>query len=307
MKKVLTLLAVAFGLILGPFPDAAVAGAKDDTRTTHNSAGKKTPKQAASKKASGKNPLLRSASVLVTDLSSGKVLYEKNADAVLPIASITKLMTAMVVLDAKQGLNDMLTVTTDDIDTIKKSYSRLSIGTKLSRNNMLRLALMASENRAASALSRHYPGGRKAFVRAMNNKARWLGLKETRFTEATGLSSANVSSAHDLARLVAAAHKYPLIRKFTTTHEYTVAVQHQKQTFRNTNKLVRNSNWDISLSKTGYIKEAGRCLVMQAKLAHRHTIIVLLDSQGSLTRIGDANRIRSWIEHATMKQRDSAG
>lgn len=308
MKRVFILLIAAFWLILGPFAGAAVAGSKDKALATPSSDSKKTgSKGPASWKTMVKDPLLRSASVLVTDLSSGKVLYEKNADAVLPIASITKLMTAMVVIDAKQGLNDMLTVTSDDIDTIKGSYSRLSIGTKLSRNNMLRLALMASENRAASALSRHYPGGSKAFVTAMNRKARTLGLRETHFEEATGLNSANVSSAHDLARLVAAANKYPLIRKFTTTPKYTVAIQRQQQTFRNTNKLVRNSNWDISLSKTGYIKEAGRCLVMQAKLAHRHTIIVLLDSQGTLTRIGDANRIRSWIEHATMKQRDSAG
>ncbi len=301
MKKVFILLIAAYGLIFVPVTGDAVAGAKDQT-ASHNT----TANKIASKKPA-RDPKLRSASVLVTNPANGKVLYAKNADAVVPIASISKLMTAMVVLDAKQSMSGTLTVTTADIDTIKGSHSRLAVGSKLSRRNMLRLALMASENRAASALSRHYPGGRRAFVAAMNKKAHALGLRDTHFKEPTGLSSANVSSAHDLARMVAAAHRYPLIRKYTTTPKYTVTLQHKKQTFRNTNKLVRNPNWDISLSKTGYIKEAGRCLVMQAKLAHRPTIIVLLDSQGTLTRIGDANRIRRWIEHATKGQRGSAG
>lgn len=305
MNKALIQLIVAFGLIFGSFAGNAAADLRDDMLTSIKSSDKKAPKRQAYQSKWTKNPHLRSASVFVTDLSSGKVLYEKNADAVVPIASISKLMTAMVVLDAKQKMSAKLTVTKDDIDTIKGTHSRLKIGARLSRRNMLRLALMASENRATSALSRNYPGGRKAFVAAMNRKARALGLKETHFEEPTGLSSANVSCAHDLARLVAAAHKYSTIRKFTTTPKYTVTLRGKKETFRNTNKLVRKSNWDISLSKTGYIKEAGRCLVMRAKVANRPTIIVLLDSQGSLTRIADAKRIRYWIEHAPIRQRHS--
>ncbi len=308
MQKGFILLILSFGLVFDPLACDAVADLRDDILAAHNStAGKATPEKPASQKKWTKNPGLHSASVFVTDPSSGKVLYEKNADAVVPIASISKLMTAMVVLDAKLKLGEKLTVTQDDIDTIKNTHSRLNIGTKLSRKDMLCLALMASENRAASALSRHYPGGRKAFVAAMNKKAKELKLKETHFEEATGLNSANVSSAHDLAHMVAAAHKYPLIRKFTTTPKYTLTLNSKEETFRNTNKLVRKSNWDISLSKTGYIKEAGRCLVMHAKVANRPTIIVLLDSQGSLTRIGDANRIRYWIEHAPKRHIGHAG
>lgn len=307
MKRTFIPLFAAFGLISGLLAGNAIAGLKDELHAAHKSTTEKTaPKKSASRKATARNPRLRSASVLVTNPANGKVIYSKNADMVVPIASISKLMTAMVVLDAKQGMSETLTVTNDDIDTIKGTHSRLAIGTKLNRRNMLCLALMASENRAASALSRHYPGGQKSFVAAMNKKARALGLKDTHFEEPTGLNSANVSSARDLARMVAAAHKYSLIRKYTTTPKYTITLGGKKETFRNTNKLVRNSNWDISLSKTGYISEAGRCLVMQAKVAHRPTIIVLLDSQGTMTRIGDANRIRQWIEHSP-KHRNSAG
>ncbi len=307
MKKGFILFFVAFWLVAGNAVDA-VAVTIDQTLLEHSStAAKKTTKKAASKKKWTKNPKVRSASVFVIDPATSKVLYEKNADAVVPIASITKLMTAMVVLDAKQKMSEKLTVTTKDKDTLKKTGSRLKVGTKLSRKNMLCLTLMASENRAASALSRHYPGGRKAFVAAMNKKAKELGLKETHFKEPTGLNWKNVSSAHDLAKLVAAAHKYKLIRKFTTRAKHSVTLQGKRETFRNTNKLVRKSNWKISLSKTGYIKEAGRCLVMQAKVANRPTIIVLLDSQGSKTRIGDAKRIRYWIEHAPKGQLNRAG
>jgi D-alanyl-D-alanine endopeptidase (penicillin-binding protein 7) len=245
----------------------------------------------------GQDPVLRSASALVVDQSNGAVLFEKNANAVLPIASISKLMTAMVVLDSKPGLNDPLTIEHDDVDMLKGSRSHLRIGAQLTREDMLRLALMASENRAASALSRNYPGGREAFVVAMNNKARALGLTETHFEDPTGLTSANVSSARDLTRLVAAAHEYPLIREFTTTPEYEVTVAGRPRMFHNTNRLVGSAEWNIGLSKTGYISEAGKCLVMQAWVNNRPTIIVLLDSAGKLTRIGDANRIRRWIEH----------
>ncbi len=292
MRKAFILLMVACGIVFGSCAGVAVAGLKNDVI----SAQKQAPSKNTSSKKT-KDPQLKSASVLVTDPTNGKVLYAKNADAVMPIASITKLMTAMVVLDAKQDMSEKLSITKEDLDTIKHTGSRLTVGTKLSRKDMLRLALMSSENRAASALSRHYPGGCKAFIAAMNKKAQALKLRHTHFKEPTGLSSSNVSSAHDLAHMVAAAHRYKLIRKFTTTPQHTVTLNRKKELFRNTNKLVRKSNWDISLSKTGYIKEAGRCLVMQAKVANRPTIIVLLDSQGTMTRIGDANRIRNWIEH----------
>ena len=244
----------------------------------------------------GPVPKLSSGSVAVIDQATGNVLYEKNANAVVPIASITKLMTAMVALDAQPSLSETLTISSEDLDTIKGTHSRLALGTQLSREEMLRLALMSSENRAASALSRHYPGGRSAFVAAMNAKARILGMTDTHFSDPTGLTPENVSSARDLARLVDAAHHYPLIREFSTSDEYQVAVRGRPQMFHNTNALVKSDKWTIGLSKTGYISEAGKCLVMQAWLDNKPTIIVLLDSWGRLTRIGDANRIKRWVE-----------
>jgi D-alanyl-D-alanine endopeptidase (penicillin-binding protein 7) len=254
-----------------------------------------------------RNPVIQSSSALVADQASGSVLFEKNAGAVVPIASITKLMTAMVALDAKPSLAETLTIDEEDVDTLKGTRSRLRVGTQLSREEMLRLALMASENRAASALSRHYPGGRTAFVAAMNHKATELGLTDTRFEDPTGLTAANVSSARDLTRMVAAAHRYPLIREFSTTSEYEVNVGGRPQMFHNTNRLVSSDSWDIGLSKTGYISEAGKCLVMQTWVNHKPLIIVLLDSWGKLTRIGDANRIKRWIESAALSQRPTAG
>ncbi len=246
------------------------------------------------------NLTLQSASVLVQDQSTGAVLFEKNSDAVLPIASITKLMTAMVVLDAKQSLEDTVSVSDADVDLLRGSRSRLQVGTHLSRENMLRLALMSSENRAASSLARSHVGGMPAFVAAMNRKAETLGLKDTRFSDATGLNAANVSSARDLTKMVSAASQYPLIRELSTTPEYLVNVNGRVQTFHNTNTLVRNANsgWEIGLSKTGYINESGKCLVMQAWLGNKPIVIVLLDSIGKLTRIGDAQRIKRWIESA---------
>jgi len=246
------------------------------------------------------NPLLRSAAVVVQDQSSGTVLFEKNSGAVLPIASITKLMTAMVVLDGKPNLSETLGVDDEDVDTLRGSHSRLNVGTRLAREEMLRLALMSSENRAASSLARHYPGGSSAFVDAMNQKATALGLGETRFFDPTGLHAGNVSSARDLAKMVVAASKYPLVREFSTGTEYVVEVNGRMRTFRNTNSLVGNPDWEIGVSKTGYINEAGRCLVMQAWLNQKPMIIVLLDSWGKLTRIGDANRIKRWIESASL-------
>jgi D-alanyl-D-alanine endopeptidase (penicillin-binding protein 7) len=242
-------------------------------------------------------PKLASSSVAVIDQATGNVIYEKNANAIVPIASITKLMTAMVALDAKPSLSEMLTIGEADVDTLKGTHSRLVVGTQLSREEMLRLALMSSENRAASALSRHYPGGKEAFVVAMNRKAHELGLTDTRFLDPTGLTAENVSSARDLVKMVDAAHQYPLIREFSTSEEYQVAVKGRPQMFHNTNALVRSDSWNIGLSKTGFISEAGKCLVMQAWLNNKPTIIVLLDSWGKLTRIADAQRIKRWIEN----------
>jgi D-alanyl-D-alanine endopeptidase (penicillin-binding protein 7) len=209
-------------------------------------------------------------------------------------------MTAMVVLDAKPDLNETLTIGEDDVDIIKGTRSRLKVGTQLVREEMLRLALMSSENRAASALSRHYPGGREAFVAAMNQKAQALGLADTRFQDATGLTAANVASPRDLAKMVDAAHQYPLIREFSTTIDGAFSIAGRQQQFRNTNTLVKSPTWEIGLSKTGYINEAGKCLVMQAWLNNKPTIIVLLDSWGKMTRIGDANRIKRWVESASL-------
>jgi serine-type D-Ala-D-Ala endopeptidase (penicillin-binding protein 7) len=238
---------------------------------------------------------LKSSVALVLDQDTNEVLFSKNPDAVLPIASITKLMTAMVVTDAKLPLDETLTVSQDDVDTEKGSRSRLRVGTQLTREEMLHLALMASENRAAHALGRHYPGGLSAFVSAMNAKAALLGMSDTRYVEPTGLSSRNQSSARDLATLVRAAHEIEIIRTLSTSPEYVVEVGHRAMQFRNTNGLVRNATWDIGLQKTGYISEAGRCLVMQAKMAGRQLIMVFLDSAGKYSRLGDAERVRRWV------------
>lgn len=243
---------------------------------------------------------LQSSAVLVQDQRTGEILYEKNAQAILPIASITKLMMAMVALDIKPDLQEPLTIGYEDVDRLKGTHSRLVVGASLTREEMLRLALMSSENRAASALSRHYPGGQPAFIAAMNAKARALGLTDTRFFDPTGLTPLNVSSPRDLVKMVDAAHHYPLIREFTTTAEDQVFVAGRPQQFHNTNALVKNADWQIGLSKTGYISEAGRCLVMQAWINSKPTIIVLLDSIGKMTRVGDANRIKRWVETSTL-------
>ncbi len=241
-------------------------------------------------------PALKSSSALVVD-QSGRALFAKNVDHVVPIASITKLMTAMVVIDAGLPLTEQIVISEDDKDLIKGTRSRLRIGTVLSRRELLHLALMASENRAAEALSRVYPGGTKAFVAAMNQKAVELGMWRTRFVDGTGLSSDNVSTAQDLSKMVAAAYHYPLIREFTTDTGTTVQVANGRtMNYNNSNRLVKSHEWEIGLSKTGYISEAGRCLVMQAKIAGKPVIIVLLDSWGKLTRIGDANRLKRWME-----------
>jgi len=246
-----------------------------------------------------KNPqklVLRSASALVEDQRTGECLIQKQATAVVPIASITKLMTAMVVLDAEVDLNESLIIDTKDMDTLRHSHSRLPVGSHIARKDAMHIALMSSDNRAASALGRTYPGGIEVCVTAMNAKAKALGLTETHFVDSTGLSSSNVSSARDLARLVDAAYKYPLIREFTTCKKAVINTGRRDLEFHNTNRLIQNPRWQIGLSKTGFIGEAGRCLVMQAQVAQRPVLIVLLDSQGKLTRVGDANRIKQWLE-----------
>jgi D-alanyl-D-alanine endopeptidase (penicillin-binding protein 7) len=240
--------------------------------------------------------LLRSASVLVQDAASGEVLYVKNSAAVLPIASITKLMTAMVILDANVNLEQRVAISSEDNDLVKGTRSRLRAGSVLTRNELLLLALMSSENRAAAALGRTYPGGTEAFVAAMNAKAKALGMTHSRFVDPAGLSPANVASGEDLALLVMAAHEYPLIREYSTRESATVHALGRPLGYRNTNGLVRSAQWDIGLSKTGYISEAGRCLVMRVRMASREVVVVLLDSWGKLSRIGDAQRIRKWLE-----------
>ena len=257
------------------------------------------PEQAALSRPTGElhGPDLKSSAALVIEQGGGPVLYAKNVDAVVPIASITKLMTAMVVLDAQLALNERVTIAAADLDDIKGTRSRLKVGTALVRGELLRLALMSSENRAAAALGRTYPGGTRAFVAAMNQKAMELGMWRSRFVDGTGLSSENVSTAQDLVKLAEAAYQYAAIRQYTTDSDHKIRLANGKTvTYRNSNGLVRNPEWRIGLSKTGYISEAGRCLVIQARIAAKPVIIVLLDSWGRLTRIGDANRIKRWME-----------
>jgi len=241
---------------------------------------------------------LASANVLVLDASANAPVYAKAANEVTPIASLTKLMTAIVTLDAGLPLDEPIAIDTEDFDYLKGTRSRLRMGAELPRREMLRLALMASENRAAASLARNYPGGTDAFVAAMNEKARALGMTRTRYADPTGLSARNVSTARDLALLVSAAAEYPLIREFSTTPSHYVEVQSTGQLlgFNNTNRLVANTGWDILLSKTGYIREAGKCLVMLATIASKPFVIVLLDSAGRYTRLGDAERVRYWLE-----------
>jgi D-alanyl-D-alanine endopeptidase (penicillin-binding protein 7) len=241
---------------------------------------------------------LYSQSALVVDAETGAVLYAKNANQIKPIASITKLMTAMVTLDSNLAMNETLVIDRNDIDRIKKTGSRLPMGTKLSRQQMLHLALMSSENRAASALSRHYPGGQIEFIRAMNKKAKALGMHNTHFFDPTGLTPKNVSTAEDLVKMVQAASNYPLIHKFTTatSSEVTVRPRTAPLQYRNSNLLVQKGQWNIDVSKTGYINEAGRCLVMKAEIANRPAVMVFLKSDGKYTPVGDATRIKKWIE-----------
>ena len=256
----------------------------------------RSARQVKSAVAANTVPDLKSSAALVIDQASGRPLYAKNVDMVTPIASITKVMTAMVVLDAGLDLNERITISEADKDLLKGTRSRLTIGTVLTRRELLHLALMASENRAAESLTRVYPGGTRAFVAAMNQKAIELGMWRTRFVDGTGLSSENVSTAQDLTKMVAAAFQYPLIREYSTETGLQVRGKRGAMNYVNSNRLVNSPEWHIGLSKTGYISEAGRCLVMQARIAEKQVIIVLLDSWGKLTRIGDANRIKRWME-----------
>jgi len=261
---------------------------------------------------------LHASAVLVIDQATGQALYAKNPDAALPIASITKLMTALVIVEARLPADEKIRIDREDIDRIKGTGSRLPLGASMTRDELLNLALIASENRAAAALSRAYPGGRPAFVAAMNRKARELGMSNTRFVDGTGLSSDNRSSAADLARLVNAAYQHPRLRQVSASAHYDVRVPakrvvkikqkngsikkvtrpvEKRLAYANTNALTRTNDWDIGVSKTGYIREAGHCLVMQARIADQKVIIVLLDAYGKWARIGDAKRIREWLEN----------
>ena len=316
----LTALAVATGGALAPVPASAATASKPATtkstqktqkkkkapvkkksRTSHT---RKTARAAPPVLSYGQlqglhatpDPLsLKSSVALVVDQDTGKVLFSKNPQAVLPIASITKLMTALVVTEAELPLDEVLTVTQDDVDVEKRTSSRLRVGTRLTRGEMMHLALMSSENRAAHALGRSYPGGLPAFISAMNHTAQTLGMDGTRYVDPTGLSSRNQSNARDLAVLVEAAYQYDLIRTLSTSPEHYVAVGPRELRYRNSNRLVSSPQWSIGLQKTGYIAEAAGCLVMQAELAGRKFIMVLLDSAGHYSRIADAERLRHWL------------
>jgi D-alanyl-D-alanine endopeptidase (penicillin-binding protein 7) len=244
-----------------------------------------------------RDPLdLKSSVALVLDQTNSEVLFEKNANVALPIASITKLMTGLIVVQAQQDMNQVLTITDEDVDREKHTRSRLHVGAQLTRGNMLHIALMSSENRAASALGRNYPGGIEAFVAAMNAKARQLGMTGTRYVDASGLSSRNVASARDLAKLAVVAHQEPLLREYSTDPNYIVDASGRPLQFSNTNYLVKSPDWEIGLQKTGFINEAGRCLVMQAMIQGRAVIMVFLDSKGTHSRTADAGRMRKWLE-----------
>ena len=334
MTRKITLLLAMLALCMPPVLSYAaekkpqktvVSKTKAKTKTTKKVAAQKKTKVAASKKnvASGRiistirsnsavaatapvsvfkdeggHLQLASSKAMIVNQNSGEVLYAKGVDQAAPIASLTKLMTAMVVLDARLDMDEPLQVTREDIDTLKGTGSRMPIGATLTRAEMLQLALMASENRAASALGRNYPGGMSAFVAAMNTKALQLGMLHSRFADPTGLNSANTSTAEDLVKMVRAAYQYPDIRQVSTSTSYSVPVNGARAPLHyvNSNVLVRNSDWTIGLSKTGYINEAGRCLVMQAEVGGQPLIIVLLDSFSKNARVGDAQKIRRWIE-----------
>jgi len=247
-------------------------------------------------------PKLKSGSVLIIDQSDSSILYSRNSDVAAPIASITKLMTALVVLDARLPMDEPLEITEAELDLPKMNVSRLSVGTVLTRGDLMHLALMASENRAAHALGANYPGGLTVFVRAMNAKAAELGMHSAHFADPTGLSSENVASPEDLSKLVIAASKNPVIREYSTDKSYTVRVHRHLVEYRNTDNLVTNPTWNIIVQKTGYIAEAGKCLVMEAVIEGRNVVIVLLDSLGKYTRVADAKRVKTWMESVSTER-----
>jgi D-alanyl-D-alanine endopeptidase (penicillin-binding protein 7) len=260
---------------------------------------------AAGAHAAGKadaTPKLKSGSVLIIDQNDSSVLYSRNSDVAAPIASITKLMTALVVLDAKQPMDEPLKITEAELDLPKQNVSRLSVGTVLTRGDLMHLALMSSENRAAHALGANYPGGLSAFVAAMNAKAASLGMRTAHFADPTGLSSENVASPEDLSKLVIAASRNAVIRDYSTDPSYAVRVHRHLVEFRNTDKLVKNPGWNIIVQKTGYIAEAGKCLVLEAVIQGRNVVIVLLDSFGKYTRVADAQRVKSWMESVSARR-----
>ncbi len=311
LAGVMVLAAVGDAAPVGIFPRRAEARAAAASRLTRPPAAHRAGTLGTGTRLAGAGAParldVRSNSALVIDEDQGVILFAKNSEQVAPIASITKLMTAMVTLDAQLPMDEMIAIDKEDVDGIKRTASRLKVGYRLARGELLWVALMASENRAAAALGRTYPGGTGACVAAMNWKARELGMRQTRFADTSGLSSQNVSTAEDLSRMVRAAYAYPEIRQATTSAAHQVTLPGGRiLDYHNSNGLVKNPTWSIGLSKTGYINEAGRCLVMQARIASRPVIIVLLDSWGKYTRLGDANRIRKWME-ATLPRPSDAG
>jgi serine-type D-Ala-D-Ala endopeptidase (penicillin-binding protein 7) len=302
--------AVAFAIVAALVPTAAEAGQRKVAKKARVSktyiakhrrapiiAAKPSYGQKAGLHSAQDELALRSSVALVMDQDTHEILFSKNEQAVLPIASLTKLMTGLVVSEANLPLDEVITITQDDVDTEKGSSSRLRVGTTLTRDEAMHLALMSSENRAAHALGRTFPGGLQVFVAKMNAKAHELGMKDTQYVEPTGLSFRNQSSAKDLATLVNVASQVPQLREYSTSPGAVVAVGKRMLQYNNTNRLVKNPDWDIGLQKTGYISEAGQCLVMQAKVAGRKLIMVFLDSAGKLSRIADAERVRRWVEN----------
>ena len=284
----------SFILVCSSLTVAATAHSADSASVTTKHANKNTP----AKKAPAKQQEVASSSAMVVDLKTNEVLYSSNPNAVVPIASVTKLMTAMVTLDAKLAMDEKLAVNINDTKEMRGVYSRVRIGSEISRKDMLLLTLMSSENRAAASLAHHYPGGHKAFIKAMNAKAKALGMKNTRYVEPTGLSYKNVSSASDLIVLLKASEGYPMLGQLSSTEKKTVTFAKPRYSldFRNTNRLVYKDNRNIHLTKTGFTNEAGHCLVMRTEMAKRQVAFVVLDAYGKYTHIADANRLRNWLE-----------
>jgi len=292
LRKTLTA-CLAFALATGSIVPVSGFAQEDDGSQTYDA----LPLASTVVGQADNGGIVRSQVAYVVDLTDNRILYSKNADVIRPIASISKLMTALIITTANLNMNEQIVITADDIDRVKKSSSRLSVGTVLTRTELLHLALMSSENRAAHALGRTYPGGMNAFVREMNAKARQLGMTRTRFVEPTGLSPQNVASPRDLVRLMQAVHQQPLIREYTTSDKYEIVTSNgREQRYRNTNRLIRNSNWNIQISKTGYIREAGDCLVMMTEMDQRPVAVVLLNADGGLTRFADAVRVRHMVQ-----------